>query len=419
MPGSNEYAVVVPEGYFYLANLVTKIVVLMQPLDGGRYMPSAGFEQIALSEHRYVRFRVIDLLRAYAQHGDPTSALPYDYAIPFQDRFVYLLVGAELYLLAHETGHVVLGHLAEDGAVLTPEHELEADEFAMRVVSTYFSEFDEFSGARASLCGLVFNGLIRMWENMIHLAYGPEVNVAANHPSADSRYEHFVQLVGTIAGPTPPWYAFVFSGVSFAVTHLPDQLLPTVVERAKESGGLHARVLPAGSSLPARHASLEKSEYWWRTIAELVVAADPYERRLGLWFLLLHWPDSAEALYLGLLDNDANWADVCREVLISIEPLYENYLPRLRERFSETDRLDSFHEYIDSISDYLLFATMRELHPVTRETNPMSEDFFANLDPTSASDSMDVKQSGRGKSANRFSARSGEARRDDLGHSNS
>jgi hypothetical protein len=87
-----EYGIIVPEGLFDFANLLTKVVILLQPMrntpQGLVYDPTTAVdEQHALLEHPYITFRYTDLLEAFFLHGDPAAALPYRHAIPYQDRF--------------------------------------------------------------------------------------------------------------------------------------------------------------------------------------------------------------------------------------------------------------------------------------------------------------------------------------------
>jgi hypothetical protein len=64
--GRDACCVVIPEGLFYLANLFTKLVVLLQPWtlpgNGLVYFPTASFQQYGLASHPYIAFRTWDAL---------------------------------------------------------------------------------------------------------------------------------------------------------------------------------------------------------------------------------------------------------------------------------------------------------------------------------------------------------------------
>jgi hypothetical protein len=199
--GTNAYAIVIPQGFFHLTNLLTKLVILLQPFtptaQGLVFMPSASFEQIGLTGHPYVKFRHLDLLEAFFLTGNPTATLPYRQAIPFQDRFAYLLAGTELFVLAHELAHVLLGHLDEpldeDGA---ERRELAADEMALRIVTQFFRTDANHAVARACLCGSFFLSMVRMWETGLERILGdPQIAVSHTHPTSAARFRRFANAL--------------------------------------------------------------------------------------------------------------------------------------------------------------------------------------------------------------------------------
>jgi hypothetical protein len=377
------YGVVVPEGLFYLTNLFTKLVVLLQPFtqtrEGLVYLPSASFQQYALASHPYIRFRTRDILKAYFLIGEPRAALPYLNAIPFQDRLAYLLVGTELFVLAHEAAHVMLGHLDRSNHnAYTLDLELEADAVALKVLTRFFDETADFGYARASLCGALFLSITHLWESGMKQAFsiaGLQYH-SEDHPSFQKRLENFI-AGSEHAGhsETPPWYIFIHNAIRIAADLIGKGILTSIIDRAGGITGLSARVLPKSYAHLGRVRSPRENE-WSITIGELLVSKDPGERQLGLWFLVKMAPESAIGLYDGITDEDENVNHLCREALCSVEPMYRSYLPRLVERFRETAQADSLLEYKIQISSLLVARAASELEDQSSQYDPMSASSF-------------------------------------------
>jgi hypothetical protein len=382
--GADEYGIVIPDGLFNIANLFTKLVVLLQPFtqtpEGLVYLPSAGFAQFGLVEHPYVKFRHRDVVNAYLVWGDPEAALPYTQAVPFQDRFGYLLSGTELFVLAHEVAHIVLGHFDEQGATKSSvDRELEADGLAVQILTKYFAGYADVPTIRASLAAFMFLSLNRMWQRAVNLALqldGKDIT-QSTHPGYQERFDHFVAWATALPpGKTPGWLGLVFNAIRLATETMSDAIVPDIIRRGAGTSALSARVLPARYAALGRRES-PGTEQWSRSVAELILSNDKSDRRLGLWFLLD--PDRfglSFQLYEGLRSDDLAYQDLCRRALISIEPLYGNYIPRLMERFKESDADDELNEYILKISMFLRAAATSELGPKRVKGNPMDDGFF-------------------------------------------
>jgi hypothetical protein len=151
-----------------------------------------------------------------------------------------------------------------------------------------------------------------------------------------------------------------------------------VIQSAGGLEGLSARVLP-GSHAHLGHMRPPRDDQWSLTIGGLLIADNPALRRLGLWFLLKMVPGSILGLYDGIVDDDEPVRTLCRKALCSIEPLYEDYMPRLTQRFRETDQNDSLLEYKMSISIFALAKAKMDLGEDRLETDPMSPSFFDEL----------------------------------------
>lgn len=390
----DEYAVLVPDGLFNLLNLFTKLVVLLQPVQGGAYFPTASFAQISLSRHPYIQFRCLDLLRALLLEGDTATALPYARAVPQQDRFIYLLVGAELYVLAHELAHVRLGHLLGDGK-LTPESELEADRLALSVLEAWFAENANYPTARASLAALTFLSINEVWERSIGIFVAEATEsadvaawrrdgpgVSTTHPRAFERFQNYAASL-TKGAETPGWYIHVHNAIRLVGESLSTDALRELRARSKGIEDISVRALPAELSHRGHGRYLQREVAWAATVAGLLLSERPTDVLLGQWFLA-SIPPVCEEFYRGLLsDNELEVAKYERAVVI-LEPMYRSYLPRLRERFRETAAQDQRDGYIAHLAMYLSFKAQSAIGESRADGTPMDPDFFESP-PESAS----------------------------------
>jgi hypothetical protein len=379
---SDAYCVVIPDGFLFLTNLFTKLVVLLQPWtpthQGLVYMPSASFAQFSLAGHPYIKFRTRDLLRAYFVDGEPQAALPYVSAIPYQDHLSYLLGGTELFVIAHEVAHVALGHLEDfDGNEYDLNAELAADTLAFEVVQALFNQTMNLGHARASLCQALFLSITRLWEHGVQYAFR-ELGTfrSESHPSFKQRHNHFVaSLSSEKSETTPSWYIHVHSAIRIATEMMANDVLEGIITEAGGIGGLSARVLPA-SHADLGQMKTPRTDVWALTIGRLLVAEDRVDRRLGLWFLARMAPYSAITLYEGIVDDDETVKTLCRDALCSVEPIYKSYMPRLLERFREEDKEDSLAEYKMQIASHLTGKASLELGEERMNSDPMAPGFF-------------------------------------------
>lgn len=379
--GSNEYAVVVPQGFFHLTNLMTKLVILLHPItqsaEGPLFASSASFEQIGLAKHPYVVFRHRDLLEAFFLWGNPLETLSYTRAVPYQDRFAYLLVGTELFVLAHELAHILLGHF--DGPEIHDAEsiELEADTLALKIVSAYFRSKTDYPLARASLCGLLFLSMIKMWETGLERLTGdPMIARSHTHPVSSARFERFTSLLQeTDEDETPSWYILTGNAIGYLTTDfMLFDALHHIKEMAKYSDGISCAVLPR-AYLHLGHFNSPNTNRKWLKLAHMLISEDDGQQRLGLWLFVNHLPNSAISLYKGINDEDVEVQKSCEAALISIQPIYSAYIPRLRERYRETAEEEEFDDYLIHLSGYLGAMASAKLGDFEK-LDPMDPHFF-------------------------------------------
>jgi len=107
---------------------------------------------------------------------------------------VVLQVLQALFLVFHEGGHIVLGHLS-----LTPslEHEIAADDFAFRglrhVANNHLEIFEDLvpsTAIEAYLLRAVFNFFA------INVFLHSQRPVASSHPDPIARFDHFTRILG-------------------------------------------------------------------------------------------------------------------------------------------------------------------------------------------------------------------------------
>lgn len=396
---SKKYAVLIPEGLFDLANLFTKLVLLLQPISetssGSVYLPTASFDQLGLINHPYIKFRQRDLWRGYFIHGDPGAALPYMRTIRYSEKLEYLLTGTELYVLAHEVAHILLGHLSSD--LSGKEIEFEADSLALKIVEEFFRAEMDFEYARASLSAFTFLAINAIWERAIMIAIrsksiskeedrlerihkriagidDPEIN--KSHPGAWSRFRNFAQDLASDRGKTPGWYIHIHNAIRFASDEMSEDLIKGIVEEAGGISGLSTRVLPSTFIHEGHTRVTVREDVWWKTIAELLTAKEKKQQLLGRWLLVQLSPYSALGLYKGLESESKESAELFKKALVSIQPLYENDIPRLKERFRETAREDQEQIYRLNIASYLTAQVVVELGEDRAQGTPMDPGFF-------------------------------------------
>lgn len=379
------YAVVIPSGFFHLINLFSKIVILLQPLSKASdklvYMPSASFEQFSLAAHPYIKFRVRDLVYAFFFDGDPAEAVSYSRAIPYQDRFEYLLNGTELFVLAHEVAHILLGHFNEmRSGSYSQECELEADRLALKIVTEHFRIATNYPGARASLCSFLFLSINKLWEETCRAALEDadgEV-LATTHPTYEDRFESLVSALveEERSEGTPEWYQFLHNGIRIAVDTMPQPFVEELLLHESGTRAFSARVMPRKFA-HLGHFRESQGQRWLETVAELILSDNREERLIGLWLAWELRPYAGIGFYQSLMFEDARRRELFSNVLMSIEPIYESYLPTLMERFREEESEDQLLEYLFSISKHLYLVIANELGQ-RRNDDPMHHLFFTD-----------------------------------------
>jgi hypothetical protein len=375
------YGIMIPEGLFFLTSLFCRVIILLQPIvitkDGPGYSPSAVEDQALLTTNPYIRFRVRDAIEALFLYGDPRAAIPYMHAVPFQDRFSYLLEGTELFVLAHEAAHILLGHLdrvAEGQDQI--EMEIEADALAVKIVAEHFSEYDtKFGNAEAALCANLFLLLTRLWERGLETITGEQsVQAWHSHPAFQERLGRFLtelSVDGSLLRFSEVFYASVY-----ATGIMADDALSEIAKVSGGIEGLSARVLPPSHAYLG-HLNIFSKDEWSIRIARLLASESHNDQSIGLWLTSEHAPEAAAGIYRGLLSEESSTRQTCERAIIAIEPMYRTYITRLRRRYRENAMNDALAEYIDNLSIDLSTKVKLKLYKANNlEGGPMSLEFF-------------------------------------------
>ena len=286
-------------------------------------------------------------------------------------------MGTELFVLAHELAHVLLGHLDSPADKNAEELELDADELALKIVTAYFRSQANYPVARASLCGLLFISMVRMWEEGLgRLTGNSQVAISHSHPVSTSRFERYASaLENASEEDTPPWYIHTHNAIRHLTGLMLSEALDQLSEEAATGDGVSARVLPQ-SYQHLGHFNVPGLKRLWFKIATMIGSSDEIQHRLGLWLLVSYLPTSAIGLYEGIVDEDAAVRAGCEAALVRIQPMYASYIPRLRERYRETAQAEEFGAYVYNLSMYLGSYVSRELGEVA-DLDPMDPRFFA------------------------------------------
>ena len=204
-------------------------------------------------------------------------------------------------------------------------------------------------------------------------AEGREFSITT-HPAYEQRIEHFVSMVDdTSTIDSPPWLVYVYNVIRMATEPPTDAEFSNYPSDASESKSLSARVLPLRYAHLGNFDALREN-HWVTTIARLLLGESRIYAQVSGSFE--KFPEAATALYRGLLEDDLGQQDLCKRALISIEPIYEQYLPRLMEQFNETAMKDQREAYISNLANYLYVTAAAELGEERVNMDPRIAEFF-------------------------------------------
>lgn len=157
IPGSTDHLVLFDRGLFTFALLLAKVIAQAFPTEegpGDRIRVDLSREAVAghIAQNPEVRTRFIQALGGYIM-GRPSRAPQY-FATPFHSYISQFMISSlELFILGHEYGHVVAGHLSAEAptAALLPD----AADSAEAIEYSWKQEYEaDFYGAVLSIVAM-------------------------------------------------------------------------------------------------------------------------------------------------------------------------------------------------------------------------------------------------------------------------
>ncbi|NEK59911.1 hypothetical protein GCU56_18815 [Geodermatophilus sabuli] len=210
VPGSAAKAILFESSFFTFANLLSKAVAAAMPYadrgDGDYLSFSSDPENIKrrISSEPGVAERFFQAVAAYARFGDPSRAPQYALGWPHSHLAPVFRESMELFVLGHEYGHVIAGHLdpqstpdipaegdfAADELEYSWRQEIVADHFGS-VLSVAAMSSDGYDAALSASGGDLFFSAMDVMDRAVSLLrYGDEsAQKLGSHPPATMRRE--------------------------------------------------------------------------------------------------------------------------------------------------------------------------------------------------------------------------------------
>lgn len=214
VPGTTEHVVVLEKELFTFALLLSKAICCTLPLDAGTRAATFATDvddiKRRIEQQPELAERFTELILAYTITGRPSTARPYWPERPYQTLAGVLRRSIELFVLGHEYGHVVAGHLlempatSEDATAIAYSwrQEYAADEIGIMLCLRVMDEFGcdtamSFWGADG-----YFSGIDIMDRATSLLLHGyEERQKLSSHPPSQERREHLRQALPELLNP--------------------------------------------------------------------------------------------------------------------------------------------------------------------------------------------------------------------------
>lgn len=404
------HVVILQRGLFYFVNLTTKIILQLLPLEevNGRLAYSSGLVGLPadIGKDSELRLRFFDLFESYIIHGDPLRAIPYLERTKFDSFFEFLLTGAELFALAHEYAHILLGHTdlernIDVHTIGNPKdialREYEADLLGAKITISSLNQF----GLGAYWTNFAI--FVYFWscdiaeEGIIALQLGDDVygvsdtnltkptNAKTVDPKATQILKDIQWRQARLKGesrlgnyPSPmnrllklqealendeviksqldkaSWFPMHIMTVSNGLELLSSDLVKYFRDLHKQGVRSSEKILPRSLKNTGTVNEIKYKTSWQKCVSGLF-ASKGAARKFYLRYVGYLTPFCFET-YLGLLSDDQKWRDDCINFLSLVQPLYTNYLSRLYERLEEEKQRGTLFNYITKISSLLAIS---------------------------------------------------------------
>ena len=275
IPRQNEYVVAFEDGVFTYALLLSKIIAQTMKYhfveDGGVSL-SVKEEDIlqTIAANPEILSRFTEVVAMYAIYGDPSRAR--QYILPDRVQIItsqLLLNSLELFILGHEYGHAIAGHLSSakrtasllPGAEATAEAEAEVEEIAYAWSQEYEADFIGMHLAIAAMrlaekvdvalsfwgADFFFSSMDVMDKAVSLLRHGDETRIQlGSHPPHTNRRDFLRESLKRSAENEIAEGAIgLGQAIEFAVAEL-WKLARPIIARMHDEGVRPARVWAAG-----------------------------------------------------------------------------------------------------------------------------------------------------------------------------
>lgn len=224
VPGSRDHVVLLERELFTFALLLSKVVCCTFPAESSASGRTTFFTGPAavrrrIEEHPELLARFTEVLLAYALTGRPTFARPYLPERAHQHLALVLRTSMELFVLGHEYGHVLAGHLSQvsrttpcrarlhdvDALEYSWKQEYEADAIGCRLAYSAMRDLGYDSALSFWGADSFFSGMDVMDRATSLLLHGDEERqTLSSHPPSGHRRERLRAVLPEIAMENHP-----------------------------------------------------------------------------------------------------------------------------------------------------------------------------------------------------------------------
>jgi hypothetical protein len=362
---NNDYLIIFQDGLFHYLNLLTKVILQALPQSHEGVGMGIIYTGRILREFPEVQFRFEDLFEGYLIYGNPRYALPYYKNIPDPRYFQNLLTNAEVFLLAHEYSHVLLGHLdaPPDNREKFFDNEFDADKKGFELLSKIIPKENTKGYALLSI-GMMFYGLNLIEHSISVLIYGEEAiegfaqgdsrfRIYKSYPSFIERADALQKAFYKKEDSSYSIYKPLLIDICNALNLLWRNFLPKLIDYHKKGIKPHISLLPNEYRNMGNKSSKKISDFWIEKVMKGVLS-DNKLKKFYLGYLDRYTIEAPFVAYKGLLSEEEEFKNLCKEFLTKLEPMYESYFPGLMEKFKTKTEEGNLNEYILNISIYLM-----------------------------------------------------------------
>lgn len=164
VPDSPSYVVAFEDGLFGFANLMSKIIAQCFPtLTEGKFSTDSKDIERHIGDHPEIADRLIDLLFAYFVNGHPHFSKQYFVDSGTATLAGILRNGMEMFVLAHEYGHVILDHFGPSPIEKAKVGDADVDTLLLNWVQEYEADMFGCWATISVMAGQKFDLYLAYW----------------------------------------------------------------------------------------------------------------------------------------------------------------------------------------------------------------------------------------------------------------